>query len=50
MTVELSTVHKFVPPIPCTVTAHMGGTDDQRIFVMSMARADNVEDMLMVGW
>lgn len=35
---ELSLVHKFSDPVQCTVTITMGGTEAQRLLVMSVHR------------
>lgn len=40
---------KYLPPVPCTITVRLGGTQTERIFVWNVKRSDKADEMTMVG-
>jgi PAS domain S-box-containing protein len=45
---NFTAVHKWLTAIPVRATVKMGGTEQQRIFVVNMARTDGKDEMLLV--
>ncbi|KAF5832011.1 hypothetical protein DUNSADRAFT_12252 [Dunaliella salina] len=41
-------VGKYLPPVPCSVTVKLGGTQTERIFVWNVKRNDKNDEMTMV--
>ncbi|KAF5830858.1 hypothetical protein DUNSADRAFT_13938 [Dunaliella salina] len=41
-------VGKYLPPVPCSITVKLGGTQTERIFVWNVKRTDRNDEMTMV--
>ncbi|GIL48962.1 hypothetical protein Vafri_5459 [Volvox africanus] len=48
ITINMSFVHKHLPPVPVEIKVLPGGTDSQRIFILHARRTDGQTDGLMV--
>eukprot|EP00983_Pelagomonas_calceolata_P055729 1144270-Pelagomonas_calceolata.AAC.10 len=42
-------VGKYLPPVPCSITVKLGGTQTERIFVWNVKRNDRNDEMTMVS-